>query len=145
MDYLDASQLPTLAERLNYAMKQRGLVQDSLAARAGCSQTAVQKLSSGKNKTGKSKFLPAIARALDVDIDWLELGKVPSTKTGEASNVYRLRPKDGGPVLLDELSPWDDSTPLDDDEVALPIYKEVELASGHGRSSVQITPAIRMV
>lgn len=140
MDYLDASQLPTLADRLNYAMKQRGIVQDTLAARAGCSQTAVQKLASGKSKTGKSKFLPAIARALDVDIDWLELGKVPHLRAAETSNVYRIRPKDGGPVLLDELSPWDDSTPLDDDEVALPIYKEVELASGHGRSSVQIVP-----
>lgn len=140
MDYLNLPDLPTLDTRLQYAMDLRGHTQDSLGALAGCSQTAIQKLVRGKNKTGKSKFLPAIARALDVDIDWLELGKIPPLRTAENSNVYRIRPKDGGPVMLDELSPWDDNTPLDDDEVALPIYKEVELASGHGRSSVQVVP-----
>ncbi|WP_407733263.1 helix-turn-helix transcriptional regulator [Pseudomonas citronellolis] len=40
-------------------------------------------------------------------------------------------------VIIGDLSPWDDSTPLDNDEVELPLYKEVELAAGSGRTTVQ--------
>ncbi|MCX4217989.1 helix-turn-helix transcriptional regulator [Pseudomonas sp. MCal1] len=41
------------------------------------------------------------------------------------------------PVYLEPLAPWDDDTPLEDDEVELKLYKEVELSSGHGRTAVQ--------
>jgi phage repressor protein C with HTH and peptisase S24 domain len=135
MNYLDKSQLPTLADRLVYAMEQRNLVQEALATSAGCTQASIQKLASGKSK--KSRFLPAIARALEVDIDWLELGKAPSASSG-TERLYKLQPKDGTPYTLGDLSTWDDSTPLEDDEVALPLYKEVEISSGTGRSCVQI-------
>ncbi|NVZ62022.1 helix-turn-helix transcriptional regulator [Pseudomonas gingeri] len=128
MNYLDASVLPELSDRLTYAMEQRKMVQDRLATVAGCTQTTIQKLTSGKSK--KSRFIAAIARALQVDVDWLELGALPTTASRRAV--------DGSPVVLGELSTWDDSTPLDEDEVALPLYKEVEIASGIGRSTVQI-------
>lgn len=135
MNYLDKSQLPTLADRLNHAMSERNIKQEALASIAGCTQASIQKLSSGKSQ--KSRFLSAIARALQVDVDWLELGEMPNTQP-DSETTYKLRPKDGTPFVLGELSPWDDSTPMDDDEVALPLYKEVEIASGLGRSSVQI-------
>ncbi|MGA3825366.1 XRE family transcriptional regulator [Pseudomonas chlororaphis] len=135
MNYLDKSQLPSLADRLNHAMSERNFSQEALATAAGCTQASIQKLSSGKSQ--KSRFLSAIARSLQVDVDWLELGVVPSPQP-TSNNVYKLRPKDGTPFILGDLSPWDDSTPMDDDEVALPLYKEVEIASGLGKSSVQI-------
>lgn len=135
MNYLDESQLPTLADRLVYAMEQRDLVQEALAISAGCTQASIQKLASGKSK--KSRFLPAIARALEVDIDWLELGRMPGTSPGTEKR-FKFQPRDGTPFILGDLSTWDDSTPLDDDEVALPLYKEVEIASGVGRTCVQI-------
>jgi len=135
MNYLDKNQLPTLADRLNHAMAERGMKQEQLAIAAGCTQASIQKLSSGKSL--KSRFLAAIARALQVDVDWLELGTLPKAQhNGHAA--AKPRPKDGTPYVLGELSPWDDETPLDDDEVALPLYKEVEISSGMGRSSVQI-------
>ncbi|NWB63941.1 helix-turn-helix transcriptional regulator [Pseudomonas sp. F1002] len=137
MNYLDRSELPTLADRLNYAMSLRNLVQEDLASLIGCSQTSIQKLASGKSKT--SKFLPAIARVLQADVDWLELGTIPASNTASVSGS-KVQPRDGTPFVLGELSPWDDSTPLDDDEVELPLYKEVEIASGHGRSAVQVVP-----
>lgn len=34
--------------------------------------------------------------------------------------------------LIGMMSPWDSSTPLHDDEVAIPLYKEVEMAAGNG-------------
>lgn len=127
--------LPTLAERLTYAMQEREIAQEKLADMAGCSQTAVQKLASGKS--ARSRFLPAISRALAVDLDWLELGSIPepTNELREPAVTYGRRKSDlpGG---LGELSPWDDSTPLDDDEVALPLYKEVELQSGSGRAHI---------
>jgi len=128
MNYLDSTALPELSDRLTYAMEQRKMVQDRLAAAAGCTQTTVQKLTSGKSK--KSRFIAAIARALQVDVDWLELGTLPTAASKKTV--------DGSPIVLGELSTWDDSTPLDEDEVALPLYKEVEIASGIGRSTVQI-------
>ncbi|EOG4610456.1 XRE family transcriptional regulator [Pseudomonas aeruginosa] len=127
MDYPDTKLLPSLPDRMTYAMKQRGLVQESLAELAGCSQAAIQKILGGR--TQKSKFLPDIARALDVDINWLTQGEPPSPAS---------KHRDGAPVALELLSPWDDETPLDDDEIELPMYKEIELSSGHGRSEVQM-------
>lgn len=47
-------------------------------------------------------------------------------------------------VLIGDLSPWDDSTPLEDDEVELPLYKEVELAAGTGRTAVQEMPGRKL-
>lgn len=41
------------------------------------------------------------------------------------------------PCHLEPLHPWDSSTPLDDDEVEIPLYKEVELAAGSGRTAVR--------
>lgn len=34
--------------------------------------------------------------------------------------------------IIGEIEPWDDTTPLDDDEVELPLIKEVELSAGGG-------------
>jgi len=133
MNYLDTSVLPELADRLVYAMEQRNMVQDRLATAAGCTQTTIQKLTSGKSQ--KSRFIAAIARALQVDVDWLELGTIPPSSKEQTELKQAV---DGAPVILGELSTWDDTTPLDDDEVALPLYKEVEMASGIGRSAVQI-------
>ncbi len=111
-------------------MKLNGFSQEALAEKVGCTQASIQKILGGK--TLKSKYLPDIARALNVNVDWLELGRIPT------SQQLQARHKDGAPIALGLLSPWDDDTPLDDDEVELPVYKEVELSSGLGRSEVQM-------
>lgn len=144
---MDYKQLPTVAERLTYAMSQRKMVQEALAERVGCSQTAIQKITSGKTQT--SRMISRIARALAVDLDWLELGIIPSAdkialaeKHGAAG---KYMPEDESlPVDLGELSTWDDATPLDEDEVLVPLFKEVELASGGGRSVVSESSTDRL-
>lgn len=137
MNYLDQTSLPTAPARLKYAMDQLDFSQEKLAERAGCSQASIQKILSGETK--KSKFLPDIARALGIDIDWLELGKMPIATAGEARSDYqRNRSRDGAPIALGELATWDDETPLDEDDVVLPLYKEVELESGLGRAQSQV-------
>lgn len=42
--------------------------------------------------------------------------------------------------LIGMMSPWDQSTPLHDDEVAIPLYKEVEMAAGSGATQVIESP-----
>ncbi len=42
--------------------------------------------------------------------------------------------------LIGTMAPWDSSTPLHDDEVALPFYKEVEMAAGCGSTEVIEVP-----
>jgi phage repressor protein C with HTH and peptisase S24 domain len=54
-----------------------------------------------------------------------------------AETLYKVplgRPKiEANAELLGPISPWDDDTPLDDDEVALPLLKHIEVAGGKGR------------
>lgn len=42
--------------------------------------------------------------------------------------------------LIGSMSAWDSKTPLGDDEVAIPLYKEVELAAGGGATEVIEVP-----
>lgn len=70
----------TLADRLNQRMGELGLSQEKLAEMANVSQSAIHKLCTGKAK--QSRKLIAIAAALSVTPEWLELG-VPSQTDGE--------------------------------------------------------------
>lgn len=38
-----------------------------------------------------------------------------------------------------QLSPWDDETPLEDDEVEVPFLREVELSAGSGRTAIELS------
>lgn len=42
--------------------------------------------------------------------------------------------------IIGGMSGWDSTTPLGDDEVAIPLYKEVELAAGNGATEVIEVP-----
>lgn len=70
-----------------------------------------------------------IADALLVNPRWLLVGMPgdPEEETRAASNPS---------TMLEQLHPWDDSTPLDEDEVEVPLYKEVEISGGQGRTAV---------
>jgi phage repressor protein C with HTH and peptisase S24 domain len=47
-------------------------------------------------------------------------------------------------VPMSDISPWDDETPLDDDEVYVPFLREVELAAGSGRFVIQESDQARL-
>lgn len=47
-------------------------------------------------------------------------------------------------VSMSDISPWDDDTPLDDDEVYVPFLREVELAAGSGRFVIQESDQARL-
>lgn len=63
------------SQRIRQLRDQRGLSQLSLALKAGVTQGTISQLEN--NPSQGSKYLAAIARALDVSVDWLETGKGP--------------------------------------------------------------------
>lgn len=85
------------------------------------------------------RFSPRLAREAE------EVAKViPISGAAKAAILRELNSQTEEAVMIGDLSPWDDSTPLDDDEVELPLYKEVELAAGSGRTAVQEMPGRKL-
>lgn len=57
------------------------------------------------------------------------------------NNVVRLPiARESELHLIGEISPWGSETPLEDEEVEVPLYKEVEISAGNGATSVQAVP-----
>jgi transcriptional regulator with XRE-family HTH domain len=63
----------TLGSRLKIARIQAGLTQTQLAEKAGVAQSDISKLERGD--MAKTTGLPALARALLCDVDWLDTGE----------------------------------------------------------------------
>lgn len=113
----------TLAERLKEARTLRGLTQKALGDLVGVSQAAIQKIETGKaNQTTK---LVELANALKVKPEWLSSGEGAMLLTGQDEAIP---PSD----QWGTVEPWDNSTPLPDDEVEVPFLKDIELACGDG-------------
>ncbi len=102
----------TLAARINERLRAMNQSQTYLAKRIGVSQVAIQKLCAGKTQT--SKKIVDIAKVLKVDVDWLLHGDSPQ-----------------------QLSSWDSLTPLGEDDVELPYFREVEIAAGNGERKIE--------
>ncbi|MCX8574139.1 MULTISPECIES: XRE family transcriptional regulator [unclassified Gilliamella] len=112
--------MTTFTERLNSALKQSGMSQHQLAEKVKISQPAIQKLLSGKSNT--SRKIVEIANALNVDLLWLTKGVGKSKLTKNSANA----------TMLGAIDEWDSKTPLDEDEVEVPFYKDVRLSAGNG-------------
>ncbi|MEG2265028.1 XRE family transcriptional regulator [Hafnia paralvei] len=119
----------TFSERLDKAMKESGYTQGSLAKAVGMAQSSVWKLVSGGAQG--SRRLVDIARVLGVRPEWLADGSEPMRLGG----VSPHNPKSTIPPESEwgTVTPWDSNTPLPDDEVEVPFYKDIEMAAGAGR------------
>lgn len=81
------------------------------------------KIETGKaNQTTK---LVELANALKVKPEWLSSGEGAMLLTGQDEAIP---PSD----QWGTVEPWDNSTPLPDDEVEVPFLKDIELACGDG-------------
>ena len=109
----------SLASRVTEQLINLGISQSYLARQVGLSQAAVQKLCAGKSQS--SKKIVEIAKILKVDVNWLLYG-------GETRKI----------------SPWDSSTPVDDDEVELSYFREVELAAGSGGRKIEFNDSRKL-
>ncbi|QTP60905.1 helix-turn-helix transcriptional regulator [Billgrantia antri] len=114
---------------------------------------AVSKWLNGEARPGHDKLVQ-IADALRVRVEWLDYGKGPMTqpeigdvlRSGpQAGEALRTTPKAGDAIsrqrrheveFIGHLDAWDNDTPLGDDEVELPLFREVEVSGGSGNTQV---------
>ena len=110
----------TLAERLQFAMDKMGKNQVELAALAGTSQVTISNILNGVTKSPRNGL--QIAKALKISPEWLLNGTGEIVQPPIESNVTET-----GSFDL-----WDRNTPLNDDEVEVPLFQEIRLAAGNG-------------
>lgn len=108
-------------------MEALGLSQEELAERLGVTQGAI-----GHWLTGR--------REPKLEIINQALAAVGLPPLGVQDDAPAPRPIESNAELIGMMSPWDSSTPLHDDEVAIPLFKEVELAAGCGATEVVEVP-----
>ncbi|PID48448.1 MAG: peptidase S24 [Proteobacteria bacterium] len=75
-----------------------------------------------------------IADVTGADIDWIHKGigqPYPNTSTQPQKPPQHTSLSDFHPI-----STWDDNTPLEDDEVEIPFYRDLEFACGHGATNL---------
>ncbi|ELB6473775.1 helix-turn-helix transcriptional regulator [Salmonella enterica] len=107
-------------DRIREARSISKMTQDALAKRLKLTKSTISQWESGMT-TPNGKNLINLAEALNVSPEWLLTGVAPGTK--EVTPNARV---EGG------FSVWDSATPLEDDEVEIPFYQEVELSAGNG-------------
>ena len=105
-----------LKDRLKEARKKAKKSQKDVVDAVGITQSALSQLETGA--VSSSSHLPAIARFLGVDSYWLQTGDGIS--------------QSGKSLDLTPVIPWDSDTPLDDDEVEIPFFKDFSFACGSG-------------
>ncbi|AXF52849.1 MAG: putative transcriptional regulator [Podoviridae sp. ctdb7] len=121
--------MKTLADRLKLARKHAKLTQRSLAEKVGVEQPVISQIETGKNQT--STHLLGIANACGVNPMWLAKGVGEMLPTAlQPSSI------EANAELLGDLAVWDEGDPLDEDDIEVPYYAEVEFAGGNGMTEV---------
>ncbi|WP_263139865.1 helix-turn-helix transcriptional regulator [Pseudomonas sp. RIT-PI-AD] len=116
-------------ERIARAIQLSGKPKVEIARLCEVAPSAVTQWVTGESKTLKAESVFALAKATGFRAEWLTFGTGPerSTETGHEHAQGEL---------IGLVSAWDADTPLEDDEVELPYYAEVELAAGDGMNEV---------
>lgn len=129
------------SDRLTYALEKREITQSELARKIGVKPQAIQYLcQKGKRSVHTNK----ICEILHINPAWLTegIGEM-NTPNDYIEGAVTKREFDNPNKIesngsyLGTIEEWDSNTPLDEDEVALPFFREVEMAAGTGRLQVQ--------
>ena len=103
--------MQTTSDRINQRMRDLGLQHKDLVAATGASKgTVTNWINGANNPTGKR--LVQLAQALKTTSSWL--------LTGNSTPEFT------------QVEPWDSNTPLDDDEIEIPFFKDFSFACGGG-------------
>ena len=114
-----------LQQRLKELMAEYQLkTMQELADFAGVSKGLVGQWFSGVTGLGKKPLLN-LTQKTRYSAQWLADG------SGEK---YQQPKQEQSAVIVGGMETWDSDTPINDDEVELPFFKEVELAAGSGRT-----------
>lgn len=112
------------------ARENKGLNQSELARQLGVTPQSVQAWESHRS-IPRSKMLPGLSLALGIPMSVL-MGE------GQPNPGYVVL-RDMGPEaeMVSGVSVWDETTPLDDGEIYIPLLREVELAAGSGKFVIE--------
>ncbi len=125
------------ASIITQAREKQGLNQSELARKLGVTPQAVQAWESGRS-VPRPKKLVEIARALHIPSHRLLTSS--GLLTGPLPDVLKklgLEPDQNEATMEGDISVWDDETPLGEDEVYVPLLREVELSAGSGRFAIE--------
>lgn len=140
--------MDTIGDRIKKQRKSLDLTQEELGTKIGVTKSSVSQWESGMTKSLTGKNLTGLAEALGVTEKWLVTGKgekLAFTREeidklrGGLDSVDALGNKkkiESNATWIGGFDLWDENTLLNDDEVALPFFREVELAAGSGRYEV---------
>lgn len=108
-----------------------------LARFAHVSRSAVTDWRNGNTKTISGPNAFSVAKFFGANPEWVQTGRgkkyQPTTHAQESISIQ-----------LGNFDLWDSSTPLHDDEVELPFFREIELAAGSGRTEVQENQGLKL-
>lgn len=114
--------MSSIRDRIIQRMTDLKLRQVDLMDATGATKGAVSKWVSGTN-VPSTEFMPALAAILKTSENWLLTGN----QTPEFTQV----------------KPWDSNTPLDDDEIEIPFFKDFSFACGGGSISEAVANETR--
>lgn len=121
-------------------MAEKGLGENELSRQSGVPQSTIHRILTGESKDPRrsnlEKLEQALARPLVVQRHY-GIGKtgamVDPIETSGPSPILVVAERNRG-YLLEGMAAWDDATPLDTDDVEIPLFKEVEMAAGAGHT-----------
>jgi len=116
-------------DRAKKIMKDKGITQDDLIVYLGVkTRGAVGHYLTGRREPNAEQ-LAVLAKKLDCSLDWLVTGNSEQKETNHIKERHKT-------YDINSFDVWDSTTPLRDDEVELPFFREVELSAGTGRHEV---------
>lgn len=125
-------QKSTIQHILAALLAEHGISPTELSRRTGVGQSTISRILNGKIATPKDEQVYPIAKYFGLSTDQLR-GRVSIGTAPIPAIVREPEATMDGPIEV-----WDDSTPLPSDEVLVPFLKEVELAAGSGKMSVEV-------
>lgn len=129
-----------LGKKIKAAMEAAGIRSEGELARlAGVPQPTIHRIINGTSREPRRHNLEKIAEACRVPVEELlspVIALSPGTGKTDASNRIIRRLERDELEFSGSFDLWDGETPLSEDEVALPLFREVELAAGSGQTQV---------
>lgn len=129
----------TLAQIITEGRERLRLNQSELARMLSVTPQSVQAWESGRATPRPAKFR-AISNALGIPGHTLLQASGMTGEHSAADIIALLGSEDLTAAAEEKLSSirvWDESTPLDDDEIYVPLLREVELSAGSGRFAIE--------
>lgn len=118
-------------QNLRKLIDDSGMTDAEFAQRCGSSPSTFSQILSAKARRGLGDELARrIESVMNIEQGYLDTTHQKTTsQVNKAPTAYNL-------ATLQPLYPWDSNTPLDDDEVEVPLYMEVELSAGSGMTHI---------